>query len=286
MADAAIADDPRPLGDDYAVGYGRDIFGAPAPFPFVTIGGIAPAGSALTSGTDMARYLIAQMNGGVLPEGRRVVSAANLAALHRPGVEANELSSPDFQPDTASLRYAMGWIVEEFTDGRRLVWHTGGIDGFSAVAGFLPAEQLGFAVLTNLDFAGSLFYLSVQASLLSRLFGLNRTVPAFLAQGAPMLEAQTAELAAQTRPVDPAAAAPYLGLYEEGFRVRLDEAGGLRLDHDIRSLPLLALPDGTYVVASGPDVVRAQPVAFATGADGVPVMTIQGFAPVRWLTGG
>ena len=48
-------------------------------------------------------------------------------------------------------------------------------------------------------------------------------------------------------------------------------------------MPLLALSDGSYVVAAGPDVVLEQPVSFEVDANGVPVMTITGFAPVRWL---
>ena len=151
--------------------------------------------------------------------------------------------------------------------------------------GFFPNEQLGFAFLTIVGRGGGLFNLSVQASLMSRLYGLNRELPAFMAGFIPVLEARTAELAAQTRAVDATVVTPYLGLYEDGFELRLDDAGVLWLEHDIRSMPLLALSDGNYVVASGPDVVLEQPVTFEVDADGVPVMTIQGFPPVRWLTG-
>ena len=276
MADAAILDDPRPLGDDYAVGYTQDIFGDPSPLPFVSLAGIAPAGSGLASSTDMARYLITQMHHGVAPGGIRVVSATNLAEMHRPGiaVEPTALFPSDVQTDTVALNYCMGWLSETYRDGRQLLWHSGGIDGFAALMGFFPAEQLGFAFLTNMGRGGGLFNLSLQASLLGRLFGLNRDLPGFLAGAIPMLEARTAELAAQTGPVDPAAVTPYLGLYEDGFRLRLDDAGALCLDHDIRSMPLLALSDGSYVVAAGPDVVLEQPVTFEVDADGVPVMTI------------
>ena len=86
MADAAILDDPRPLGDNYAVGYTPDIFGDPSPLPFVSLAGLAPAGSGLASSTDMARYLITQMHQGVTPDGVRIVSAANLAEMHQPGI--------------------------------------------------------------------------------------------------------------------------------------------------------------------------------------------------------
>jgi beta-lactamase class C len=288
MADAAILDDPRPLGDDYAVGYTRDIFGNSSPLPFVSIGGIAPAGSALASSSDMARYLITQIQAGVAPGGNRVVSAANLAETHRPGIliESTSLFPPEIQSDTVAQHYGMGWISETYRDGRELLWHSGGIDGFSALTGYFAEEQIGFAFLTNTGRGGGLFNLSVQASLLSRLFGLNQDLPGFLAGFVPMLAAKTAELAGQTGPVDPATVAPYLGLYEDGFQVRMDDTGVFSLDHDIRSMPLLALPDGTYVIADGPDVVLEQQVTFDVDADGVPVMTIQGFNPVRWLTGG
>ena len=59
-----------------------------------------------------------------------------------------------------------------------------------------------------------------------------------------------------------------------------------RLEHAIRWLPLLALPDGTYVVADGPVVVVEKTVGFAVGADAVRTMGIEGFDPVRWPTGG
>jgi CubicO group peptidase (beta-lactamase class C family) len=287
MSDAAILDDPRPLGNDYAVGYSHDIFRDPSPLPFVSLGGLAPAGSGLASATDMARYLITQMNDGVAPDGTRVASAANITETHRPGVliGPGQLFPPEAQPDTASLRYAQGWFSETFRDGRQLLWHGGGIEGFHSLTGFLPDEKIGLVILNNSD-RGGLFYLSVRASFLSRFFGLNRDLPGFLAAVVPVLDAAMAELAAQTRPVDPAAAAPYQGLYEDGFRVRLDEAGGLYLDHDIRSMPLRALSNGRYVVTAGPEVVLGQPVSFELDANGVPVMIITGFAPVRWLTGG
>jgi CubicO group peptidase (beta-lactamase class C family) len=288
MADAAILDDPRPLGDDFAVGYTPDIFDDPSPLPFVSLAGIAPAGSGLASATDMARYLVTQMQQGVAPGGASVVSRSNLAEMHRPGipVESAGLFPPELQSDTIALNYCMGWLSETYRDGRQLLWHSGGIDGFSALMGFFPGEQLGFAFLTNAGRGGGLFNLSLQASLLGQLFGLNRELPGFFAGAILELAARTAELAARTGPVDPAAVTPYLGLYEEGFRLRLDDAGALFLDHDIRSMPLLALADGGYVVAAGPDVVLEQPVTFAVDELGVPTMTITGFAPVRWLTGG
>jgi CubicO group peptidase (beta-lactamase class C family) len=95
-------------------------------------------------------------------------------------------------PDTVSLNYAMGWIVEGFRGGRRLVWHSGGIDGFATLVGFFPEERVGFAVVANDDRAGGPFNLSVRASLLGRRFGLEAGLPAFLAEAWPQFAAQTA----------------------------------------------------------------------------------------------
>jgi hypothetical protein len=63
---------------------------------------------------------------------------------------------------------------------------------------------------------------------------------------------QLGALAAQTWPVDPAAVRAHLGLYSDGFLVRLDDTGALYLDHDIRSMPVLAMPEGGDVVVDGP----------------------------------
>ena len=286
MVDAAVGADPRPLGADWAGAYTHDLFGRLAGLTFVSINGWGPAGAGIASATDMARYLITQLKGGVTPEGTRIVSAANLAETQRPGIGLRDLP-PELLADTTDLRYAMGWVHQTFRDGRVLLWHSGGIEGAGSLMGLLPADDLGFVLLTNLEAAESFFFnLAVTYSLLSRLFGLNQDLPALLAAVAAMDAQQRAELAGQTRPVDPAAVTPYLGLYANGFRLRLDMAGALWLEHDIRSMPLLALADGGCVVTDGSSWVLGKRVTFATGVDGRPTMTIEGFEPVAWLTGG
>lgn len=290
MADAAIIDDPRPLGEDYAVGYARDLFQRTTTVPFISIDGVAPAGSGLASANDMANYLIMQMQGGVAVDGTRLVSEANLAETHKPGI----LVPPDVPnalpalvlPDTTASHYCLGWFQQTFTDGRQLLWHAGGIDGFASLMCFFPVEKIGFVILTNTEGGGALCTVSVQSSFFSRLFRYNREVPQILADLLPEGESYAADLAAQTRPVDAAAVQPYLGLYERGFRLRLDEAGTLHLDHDIRSMPLLAMVDGGYITTSGPAIILAKRVTFTGDPATQLTMTIEGFDPVRWLTAG
>jgi CubicO group peptidase (beta-lactamase class C family) len=290
MADAVVASDPRPLGPDSATGYTKHLFADMSRTPFISIDGFGAAGAGLASTTDMARYLIAQMNRGVTPQGRRIVSAANVARTHQPGVavppDALNALPAVLLRDTTSMHYCLGWFDQTFRDGRHLLWHAGGIDGFASLMGFFPGDRLGFVFLTNLDPASAaLFNFAIQGSLLSLLFGLNHYVPELLASFVPTVAQAKAELAARTRPVDPTTVAPYLGLYSQGFRLRLNPPNDLRLEHDIRSLPVLALVDGGYVVADGPGVVAEKTVTLATSADGLCILTIEGFEPVRWLTG-
>src|SRR5690349_24909861 len=54
------------------------------------------------------------------------------------------LTHPHFQA------YGMGWFLEDYR-GEFVAFHTGSIDGRSAIVGLLPDRRLGVAILTNLD---------------------------------------------------------------------------------------------------------------------------------------
>ena len=86
---------------------------------------------------------------GVTPDGaaRRLGGepGADLAAGRRaPG------AGPGTPPDMAAFagHYALGWVVGAY-GGQRLVWHSGGTLGFTALVSFLPEADLGVVVLTN-----------------------------------------------------------------------------------------------------------------------------------------
>ena len=46
--------------------------------------------------------------------------------------------------------YALGWFLEEY-NGRKIVAHTGGVNGFVTSVALIPEEKLGIIVLTNTD---------------------------------------------------------------------------------------------------------------------------------------
>ncbi|WP_345702117.1 serine hydrolase domain-containing protein [Kitasatospora terrestris] len=282
MAGARIADDPRGLVTDFMRGHVPDLTGANRPLAFGPVGSYAPAGGTLASLEDMAAYVRLQLRGGVSVDGRRVVSAANLAECWEPHIPVPV--SPDLDPDVTASGYGMGWIRNRFCDGTPLVWHNGGIDGFTSYIGFLPEHDLGLVVLngTNPSPTGPYFYLYVLNLLLSERFGLNKGVPekvhaAYLAA----LEDLRA-LGRRTAPTDPGATAPYLGHYEGGYRLTRN-GRDLFLQLGPRTMPLGVLPDGSYVATGG--LLVGNEVRLTPDVDGTPRIEVVGFETVRRTVG-
>ena len=72
-------------------------------------GPTARPGPGIVNIEDMAAWVRLQLRQGVSVNGRRVVSAANLAECWKPHVPAS-LLPPELDPDAVSVGYAMGWI--------------------------------------------------------------------------------------------------------------------------------------------------------------------------------
>src|SRR6266576_3826666 len=111
---------------------------------------IAPAGSAFSTATDMAKWLRFLLDSGRVA-GRRLVSPRNFAELFRP----QQTVPRPFYP-TATLTnlhyqaYGLGWILQDYR-GEFTAIHTGSIEGRSAIVGLLPSRRAGVAIFTNLD---------------------------------------------------------------------------------------------------------------------------------------
>jgi CubicO group peptidase (beta-lactamase class C family) len=112
---------------------------------------VAPAGSMFSTATDMAKWLRFLLDSGRVG-GRRLVGAANFAQLFAP---QQIVSEAEFYP-TARLTkphvraYGMGWFLHDYR-GEFVAFHTGSIEGRSAIVGLIPDRRLGVVVMTNLD---------------------------------------------------------------------------------------------------------------------------------------
>ena len=186
-------------------------------------------------------------------------------------------------PDLPHSLHGMGWQRLTFKDDTILIWHNGAIEGFTTYMGFLPQHDLGIVVLNNINTAptGIGFYLYVLNVLLNQQLGLNMGVPAkaleFSDTGLDGLQ----QLGRQARAVDFKAVAPYLGYYSDGYALAR-EGGDLVLRITSRVMPLRAMPDGTYLIASG--LILGTRVKLALEADGTPHIEIVGVQTVRRST--
>jgi CubicO group peptidase (beta-lactamase class C family) len=282
MHSARIADDPRGVVDDYARGHQIDLFGDVTTLPYGAVGSYAPVGGTLATLTDMAAYVRLQLRRGVAVDGGRVVSAANLAECWKPHISVPV--SPDLDPDTVRSGYAMGWITQTFRDGTTFTWHNGGIDGFITLIGFLPERDLGLVVLNSMNPGptGPLFYLYVLNLLLSERFGLNVGVPAQVDAAYEQAVRDLTALGDQAEPVDRDAVAPYEGHYEGGYEVHL-HGRDLLVRLGSRVLPLLAMPDGGYIISDS--LLVGVRVNLTRDADGTPRMELVGLETVRRTVG-
>ena len=202
--------------DDYAIPHAADVTGTLQPLSLLDddtwLVPVAPSGALWSSASEMARYIQTELQKGVNPDGQRVVSAENLERTWQPSVALQ--AGPGTPPDMAAFagHYALGWVLGAY-GGQRLVWHSGGTLGFTALVGFMPDADLGVVILTNGSGTAGPFTYAVQFRLLELLFDQPATFDASLAASLAGAAAGRADLLAHLGEIDPAAVAPYLGRY-------------------------------------------------------------------------
>ena len=250
MTRAVVASDPGGVVDDYAAGYGFDLKPEATVSRFASNGGVAPAGAVIASLQDMAAFARLQLRQGVSVTGARVASAARLAECWT--AESSQTLPPGNGTDLVTSGYGLGFSVDTYRDGTRVIWQNGALDGFTSYVGFLPQHDLGLVVLTNMNVypTGSAFYSYVLNLLLHQRFGLNPGVADQALAASDTGLAHLAQLGRQARPVDPRVVEPFLGYYEHDYALVRD-GGQLRLLVGPRRLTLAAMPDGSYVVSDG-----------------------------------
>jgi CubicO group peptidase (beta-lactamase class C family) len=141
----------RELPADAARGHKLGKNGKPEPVPRYEIREPNPAGSINLSARDLEAWLKFHLSDGLDPNGTRLVSVRNLEETRTPhNVIRLDGLAKALNPDTVQLSYALGWLVYDHR-GKKVVSHGGMIDGFRVQVTLLPGENLGIAVLANLQ---------------------------------------------------------------------------------------------------------------------------------------
>ncbi len=132
--------------------------------------GFGAAGSICASVTDAAKWLRLQLGGGVL-EGRQIVETDILEETHTAHTLIPMLPEERrLFPTRHFTAYGLGWFMNDH-HGRKVIRHTGGLDGMLSSTVLVPEEGIGIMVLTNkLPNTG---YVALPYTILDRLLGIE-----------------------------------------------------------------------------------------------------------------
>jgi CubicO group peptidase (beta-lactamase class C family)/predicted TIM-barrel fold metal-dependent hydrolase len=230
----------------------------------------APAGVVRMSASDVGRFLITMLSGGVAPDGSRAFSAANLAETW---VEQIALEPDPFLDQKGS---ALGWSTVTY-QGIPLVTKDGNLGGFAAQMAFIPEVDLGIVVLSNADVLGSLLGRNVQYRLIEMFFELEPRIDEVAAAELEGIS-ELSDVYSQLSVVNPEIIAPFLGSYKaegEPYTVELRDGRLWVSLGQLDFVELLEAPDGSYLAISGGELLLA-PFQFVEGDDGKITMVIFG----------
>jgi CubicO group peptidase (beta-lactamase class C family) len=194
----------RAMAGDWAKPYDTDIDNRIMPLDVRfndTVVPYRPAGGAWSSAHDMALYVQDELDQGRLPNGKRLVSAANLLARRVHNVPTGE-----------KQWYGMG-IEEDASSGVSVLQHGGSMFGYKSNWFALPGAGVGAVVLTNSETGYDLTD-AVKRRLLEILYDgkpeAAENVASTARRSAEFLAKFRSEL---TLRVTPEAARPFLGRY-------------------------------------------------------------------------
>jgi CubicO group peptidase (beta-lactamase class C family) len=149
----------NPAGGNWATPHTKNAGALQAIAP-ANMDNVAPAGSINSSATDMAKWVIAQLNNGLIRDaennGRRLFSERQSREMWS---AQTILPLGDPPPLLAPLRanfaaYGLGWNLTDYR-GKKIVSHTGGLPGYLSRVALVPDLKLGVVVLTNMESGGA-----------------------------------------------------------------------------------------------------------------------------------
>lgn len=128
---------------------------------YVNIDNVAPAGAINSCVADMAKWLIAQLDGGKYRDAggneKRLFSARQNQEMWTAQTITPFNPNPPLQ--LAALKpnfsaYGLGWGLQDYR-GHKIVSHTGGLAGLVSRVALVPDLKLGIVVLTNQEAGGA-----------------------------------------------------------------------------------------------------------------------------------
>lgn len=121
--------------------------------PITNIDNMGASASINSCVSDMKNWLLLQLDNGKL-NGVQIIPAEVIAETRKSNMVVSDVNSRLFKNKHFST-YTLGWSMNDF-NGKRVIEHSGGANGFVTKTEFIPEEKLGVIVYTNSD-ANSLY---------------------------------------------------------------------------------------------------------------------------------
>ncbi len=131
---------------DYAHAYQKDDNEVVHEIPIVPVDDVGPAGSINSNLEDMTQYLLMYLNKGKHGD-KQIISPSDIRQMTTPQMV---IATAEVDKELGYLNYGMGFFITSYR-GHKFVQHGGNLDGFSLLLSFLPDDNLGSVVLTNMD---------------------------------------------------------------------------------------------------------------------------------------
>jgi CubicO group peptidase (beta-lactamase class C family) len=174
------------------------------------ISALNPGGGAWSSVRDLSKYLLMELAKGKTPEGKQVVSEANLLRRREPQGRSGEKTS-----------YGLALGIETYRDVQ-VYSHSGGLPGWSSNMFFLPDHGVAAVILSNTGGPSPVVYGAFRRRLFEVLFDGRDEAKEDIAYA---LKNAEADLLKETSKVDPAPDKAWLaklaGTYEDAMYGKL-----------------------------------------------------------------
>ena len=117
------------------------------------VDGAYSAAALNSSVVDLSKWVRTQLGKGTF-EGKQIFSEAQSWQMHQPYL-SQQISEPAWKgnPTRHFSGVAMGWFVYDY-QGRKIINHSGGLDGMLSYTVLIPEENAGFIILTNSEGPG------------------------------------------------------------------------------------------------------------------------------------
>lgn len=128
---------------------------------------LGPCGSINSCVKDVSNWIIMQLDSGRFG-GKQIIPFSALKKTRSSNTIINDPNDPKFKSKHFNT-YGLGWFLEDY-EGRKIISHDGGADGFVTNTTFIPEENFGFCILTNTD--ANVFFYALRDQLIDAAFNV------------------------------------------------------------------------------------------------------------------